>query len=114
MSTLDELRQEADAEHPPVPIRLSDGVEAMLTPLMRLPQTVRDTVMAKLADLDSQDASVDEQANRQAHIAADVLRLVADKGEQLVAELDGDMVLTMKVLGKWRAGSGNSQAQDAD
>lgn len=105
MSTLDELRQEADAEHPPVPIGLSDGVEVVLTPLLRLPQTVRDTVMAKLADLDnSQDAGTEEQANRQAHIAADVLRLVADKGEQLVAELDGDQVLTLKVLGKWRGG----------
>lgn len=104
MSTLDELRQEADAEHPPVPIGLSDGAEAVLTPLMRLPQTVRDTVMAKLADLDSQDSGSEDQANRQAHIAADVLRLVADKGEQLLAELDGDVVLTLKVLGKWRGG----------
>lgn len=111
---LNDLRAEADAEHPPVTIGLSDGTDATLTSLLRLPQTVRDTVMAKLADLDSQDSGTEEQANRQAHIAADVLRLVADKGEQLVAELDGDQVLTMKVLGKWRAGSGNSQAQDTD
>ena len=99
---LNDLRTEADAEHPPVPIGLSDGTDATLTPLLRLPQTVRDTVMAKLADLDGQDPAVTEQANRQAHIAADILRTVADKGEQLLAELDGDVVLTMKVLRKWR------------
>ncbi len=99
---LNDLRAEADAEHPPVTIGLSDGTDATLTSLLRLPQTVRDTVMAKLADLDSQDAGTEDQANRQAHIAADVLRLVADKGEQLLAELDGDVVLTLKVLGKWR------------
>lgn len=102
MPSLNDLRAQADAEHPPVIIGLGDGSEATLTPLLRLPQTVRDTVMAKLADLDGQDASVDEQANRQAHIAADILRMVADKGEQLVAELDGDQVLTIKVLGQWR------------
>lgn len=100
---LDDLRTEADAEYPPVSIGLGDGTEATLTPLLRLSQTVRDTVMAKLQDLDSQDPAVTEQANRQAHIAADILRTVADKGEQLLAELDGDQVLTMKVLSKWRA-----------
>lgn len=99
---LDNLRTEADAEYPPVTIGLSDGTDATLTPLLRLPQTARDTVTAKLDDLDSQDAGVVEQANRQAHIAADILRTVADKGEQLVAELNGNVVLTLKVLGKWR------------
>lgn len=55
---LNDLRTEADAEHPPVNIGLGDGTDATLTPLLRLPQTVRDTVMAKLDDLDSQDAGV--------------------------------------------------------
>lgn len=100
---LNDLRTEADAEHPPATVRLADGTDATLTALLRLPQTVRDTVMAKLADLDSQDPTVTEQANRQAHIAADILRAVADKGEQLVAELDGDVVLTLKVLNGWRS-----------
>lgn len=104
MPSLSDLRAEADAEHPPVTVGLDDGTDATLTPLLRLSQTVRDTVMAKLADLDGQDGSVDDQANRQAHIAADILRQVADKGEQLLAELDGDVVLTMKVLGQWRSG----------
>lgn len=100
---LNDLRTEADAEHPPILIGLGDGTEATLTPLLRLPQTVRDTVTAKLDDLDGQDPAVTEQANRQAHIAADILRTVVDKGEQLLAELDGDVVLTLKVLGKWRS-----------
>lgn len=102
MDTLDTLRSTVDAEHPHIAIGLSDGTEAKLTPLLRLPQTARDTVMVKLDDLDNQDPSITEQANRQAHIAADILRIVADNSEQLLAELDGDIVLTMKVLAQWR------------
>lgn len=101
MTNLADLRTEADDERPSVKIELSDGTEATLLPLMRLPQTARDTVLAKLKDLDSQDPSVTEQANRQAHIATAILRAVA--GDQLAEELNGDHLLTMKVLSMWRS-----------
>jgi hypothetical protein len=98
---LDAMRSEVDDEQPPVKITLSDGTDAVLLPLLRLPQVARDTVLVKLRDLDSKDPSIVEQANQQAHIAAIILRTVA--GEQLVNELNGDQALTMKVLDKWRA-----------
>lgn len=112
---LNELRTQADADHPPIAVGLSDGTTATITPLLRLPQNTRDTVQVKLNDLDRQDQAVTAQANRAAHIAVDIIGTVAtDNGEQLVAEINGDLALAMAVLGQWRSGNGNSQTQDTD
>lgn len=102
VTRIDALRQQADQEHPPVKIALKDGSEVTLSPLLRLSQNTRDTVITKLRDFDRQNPSVIEQANRRAHIGASVLQLVASD-DRLIDELDGDAVLIDKVLSWWRS-----------
>lgn len=104
--TLEALRTEADTEAAPVKVVLADGSEAVLPLLLRLSQTARDTVRAQLADLDTIASDSPDDADRRAHLICAILRTVADKGEQLVAELNGDVVVTDKVLDKWKQASG--------
>lgn len=119
MFTLDSIRQEADRSFRPVIIELSDGTECVLSNLLRLPKGQRLQVtrlLKKLEHLEGEDADNLEQDDVDVFLetATEVLSIVADKGKKLVAEIDGDLTVTMKVMEKWMESTSSGEASGSE
>ena len=109
--TLDALRQEVERQYSPVTVTLADGTDVTLRNLLRLDRKDRDKVMESLKQLEDTDSITDGDVDSVVDAAFTVLELVAEKGgKQLVAELEGDIPLTMKVLETWMAASQPGEA----
>lgn len=113
--TLDSLREETEKKFAPIVIELSDGNSVALSNLLRLPKKVRVEVMEALKHLDDLDAKDAEEAgidgpDRFMETANKVFMLVADKGKELVAALDGDLTLTMRIMELWMDGTSAGEA----
>jgi len=114
--TLDALREEVEREFAPVEIVVSDGTTVTLRNLLRLSKTERDVVVAKLKvletiDKDAESAEDSNEIDLLADTAAEILALVADHGDKLIKELDGDVSVILKVLNVWMGSTQPGEAQ---
>lgn len=119
MFTLESLREEADKSFRPLVIELSDGTECVLSNLMRLHKKDRLKVTRLLRDLEStgqadQGTVADDDVDVFMDAATEILLVVADKGKRLVAELDGDLTVTMKVMEKWMETTSSGEASGSE
>lgn len=112
--TLDALREEVEREFAPIKIGLSDGTDATLKSMVRLPKKTRDAVLDTLGSLeDSGDSESADDIQKMLDAATSILELVADKGKQLTKEIGGDLALTMKVLEAWLAATQPGEARNS-
>lgn len=113
--TLDALREEAEREFAPTTITLSDGTEVVLQNLLRLKKRDRKVVLEKLKVLEAIDGTETSEETDEiellAETATEILELVADKGQKLLRELDGDVSIILKVLNKWMESTQPGEAQ---
>lgn len=119
MFSLDSIREEADRSFRPVIIELSDGTECVLSNLLRLPKKDRVEVtrlLKKLEHLDGaeQDNLDDDEVDVFLDTATQVLTIVGDRGKKLVAEIDGDLTVTMKVMEKWMESTQSGEASGSE
>ena len=119
MFTLDSIREEADRSFRPVVIELSDGTECVLSNLLRLPKKQRVEVtrlLKKLEHMDGadQDSLDDDEVDVFLDTATEVLSIVADKGKKLIAEIDGDLTVTIKVMEKWMESTSSGEASGSE
>jgi hypothetical protein len=117
--TLDSIREEADKSFRPVVIELSDGTECVLSNLLRLPRKDRIEVTRLLKRLEhmegaDQDDLDDDEVDVFLDTATAVLTIVGDKGKKLVAEIDGDLTVTMKVMEKWMETTSSGEASGSE
>jgi Mycobacteriophage tail assembly protein len=114
--TLDNLRADIDKEFSPVRLTLSDGDEIVMRSILRLGEKDRKAVLEHITKLQeagsevepSGDAEKDtaEGAKRfealQKHSSA-IIEKIAQKGKgrKLLAELDGDVPLTLRIISTW-------------
>lgn len=107
--TLDSLREEVEKQYAPVVVGLSDGSEVTLSNLLRLNRKSRDKVLSLLKDVELAGSSDEDEDGSSDNLdkligaASELLLQVADPagGKKLIAELDGDLTLTMKLLERW-------------
>jgi hypothetical protein len=120
--TLDSLRAELEREFAPVKFPLRDGKPVVLQNLLRVPEAAREAVIGALTELEEADAKredteKDDPANlaKLAGSVYSVLRNVAadGRGEALVKELNGDVLLGIKLIEKWSAVTQPGEAQDS-
>lgn len=119
MFTLESIREEADRSFRPVIIELSDGTECVLSNLLRLPKRERIQVTQLLKKMEHLDGgTADELGEDDVDVflttATEVLSLVADKGKKLIAEIDGDLTVTMKVMEKWMESTQSGEASGSE
>ena len=117
--TLDSIREEADRSFRPVIIELSDGTECTLSNLLRLPKKERLEVTRLLKKLENmegaeQDDLEDDEVDLFLNTATEVLTIVGDKGKKLIAEIDGDLTVTMKVMEKWMESTQSGEASGSE
>lgn len=117
--TLDSIREEADRSFRPVIIELSDGTECTLANLLRLPRKDRLEVtrlLKKLEHIEGEDADnlEDDDVDVFLDTATAVLTIVGDRGKKLVAEIDGDLTVTMKVMEKWMETTSSGEASGSE
>lgn len=114
--TLDSFREEAENEFAPVKIELSDGSQVTLRNLLRLSKKERDAVLEKLESLkgleDSESGELSD-VDTLTTAAIDILKLVADNGRKLAKELNGDVILIMRVLEAWLEATQPGEAQNS-
>lgn len=112
--SLDSLREEVANEFAPLKIALSDGTETVLRNLLRLNEKARTEILDTLKGLDLGDDDEVRGDERVAQLTSGisrVLELVSDKGKKFVRELDGDLLLMMKILNTWMEESQLGEAQ---
>lgn len=113
--SLDSLREEVANEFAPLKIALSDGTETVLRNLLRLNEKTRTEILDTLKSLDlnddDEDVKGDERVSQLIAGISRVLELVSDKGKKFVKELDGDLLLMMKILNTWMEESQLGEAQ---
>jgi hypothetical protein len=119
MFTLESIREEADRSFRPVIIELSDGTECTLSNLLRLPKKERLEVTRLLKKLENmegaeQDDLEDDEVDLFLNTATEVLTIVGDKGKKLIAEIDGDLTVTMKVMEKWMESTQSGEASGSE
>lgn len=117
--TLDSLREELDKEFAPVTIPLKGGDHATLQNILRMPEKARNELIGLLVELDKErDDAEEETAEAFQHMAEHIKRVLelaaADgKGKKLVAELNGDVLLGMKIIEKWQEATQPGEAQNS-
>lgn len=119
MFTLESIREEAEKSFRPVTIELSDGSECVLSNLLRLPKKDRIEVTRLLKNLEhlegeAQDELEEDDVDVFVDTASKILAIVGDRGKKLVAEIDGDLTVTMKVMEKWMESTSSGEASGSE
>ena len=117
--TLESLREEADRSFRPVVITLSDGTECTLANLLRLLRKQRIEVTKLLKNLEhleggTADDLEEDDVDAFLNTATEILTIVGDRGKKLVAEIDGDLTVTMKVMEKWMESTQSGEASGSE
>jgi len=103
--TLDSLREEVEKKYAPIVIDYGGDKPAELSALLRLSKKPRDAVLAQLDRLqETEDVDVMQEC------AVEILKLVSPDGERLVAALESDLALTMRVLETWMESTQSGEA----
>lgn len=115
--SLDDLRAEIEREYAPLVIQ-AGGHEYRLTPLLRTDRKVREAVLERLTSLqkahdDDEETVLDEDAALE-NVSL-VLQAVTEDGQgpRLIEQLDGDLLLSMKLLEKWTERTQPGEAKDS-
>lgn len=117
--TLDSMREEIEREFAPLKVDLGDA-QVTLRNLLRLPKGERDAVYKLLDELAADDAEDEtglRATERSADIALKIIPLVAESeklGRQLVAAIEEDLALTLRVFSKWMEGTQAGEAESLD
>lgn len=108
--SLADMRAALDKEFAPCPVDLGDEV-VVLRNLMRVEDTTRTKVMKALERIDTLKGDEDDEERQQtpeeieqmSAAITEVLSLLPanGKGEKLVAEINGDLILSTRVLERW-------------
>ena len=106
---LDSLREEIEKEFKPLQLEIGTKV-VTLSNLMRLPKKKRETVMARLKELESADS---EQEVDVETISVEILGLVSDNAPLLKAGLKDDLAMAMKILNLWMSGTQSGEAESS-
>lgn len=110
--TLDSLREEVESEFAPMKLGLSDGTEVVLRSLLRLKAAERTEVLESLKNLKmDDDGDSPERVEHLTQSVSRVLEVIADNGKKFLKELDGDLLLMMKVLNRWMEETQVGEAQ---
>ena len=105
--TLDSLRAEADKAFKPLIVPLSDGTESVLKNILRLAKPVREEILAAVDTLNKDETTVNELSEAVEAIIA----LAATNPDQLLADLEGDLAVSIKLIEQWIDGT---QLPEAD
>jgi hypothetical protein len=115
--TLDALREEVDKEYAPFKIRVADGTEVTLRSLLRLSKKDRDSVLDLIKKISSEDEERDglEEVARVSEVTSKIIQLIADKdgGKKLLADLDGDLQVAIKIIEAWITETQLGEAQNS-
>lgn len=114
--SLDSLRQEADKAFAPLQVTLADGSEVVLRNLLRLGKTAREdvsTLLDHLKELQDAEESGLSHVNQMSETIEQILQLAADRGPELLAELDGDLATAMQVLNTWMSSTQAGEAENS-
>lgn len=117
--TLDSMREEIEREFAPCVIDLGGGDTVTLQNILRLPKKLRETVFKLLDDMndDTDEDTGLAATEKSAEIALKILPLVADSeklGKQLVAAIEDDLALTLRVFSNWMEGTQVGEAESLD
>lgn len=107
--TLDSLREEADKQYKPLSVSLSDGTEVALKNILRLPAKGREAILKAVDAINKDDTSVELIAKS----IDSILKGVADKPAELLAELNGDLAVSISLIEKWMAGTQLPEAESS-
>ena len=115
--TLDSMREEIEKEFAPFQLTI-EGKTLTLRNLLRVPKKHREEVYALLDELASVSDKDDEgslsSTEKSAQIALKILPLVADNEKLaniLVANIEDDLALTLRVFSKWMAATQAGEAE---
>jgi hypothetical protein len=115
--TLDSMRSEIEREFAPFQITI-DGKTLTLRNLLRVPKKHREEVYALLDELaavsDKDEESSLSSTEKSAQIALKILPLVSDNeklANVLVANIEDDLALTLRVFSKWMAATQAGEAE---
>lgn len=115
--TLDSMRSEIEREFAPFQITI-DGKTLTLRNLLRVPKKHREEVYALLDELaavsDKDEESSLSSTEKSAQIALKILPLVSDNEKLaniLVANIEDDLALTLRVFSKWMAATQAGEAE---
>lgn len=116
--TLDSFREEVEREFAPFQITVDDKV-LTLRNVLRLPKKDREQVYALLKDMGSDDDDVSGLGATQktASLALQIFPLVADDKKvaaALVAQIEDDLALTLKVFSAWMKASQVGEAEGSE
>lgn len=107
--SLDQLREEVEREFAPFVIELSDGSKVTLRNLIRLGANDRKRA-AELLDELANSSTADEDLIT---LVEGALSIIADRGNKLVKEINGDLSLALKVLGEWAKATQSGEAENS-
>jgi hypothetical protein len=115
--TLETLRADLDKQFAPLQLDLGNGV-LTLRNLMRIDESERKAVLEaidSIQDGDDDDEKTAEQLEQTSAALNTVFQIVtADgKGQTLVDQIDGDLMLSMKVLELWTEATQPGEAQNS-
>lgn len=115
--TLDSMRDEIQREFAPFQLEI-DGKTLTLQNLLRVPKKHREEVYALLDELaavsDKDDEGSLSSTEKSAQIALKILPLVSDNeklANVLVANIEDDLALTLRVFSKWMAATQAGEAE---
>lgn len=118
--SLDDLKRDLDREFAPLTIQVGDD-SVVLRNLMRMNKKDRDAVIEALNELDKLDPeqdqenmSVEEMATITSVLDTVFEKIAADgKGKKLVAAIDGDLALSMRILEMWTEATQPGEAENS-
>jgi len=87
--------------------------------LLRLPKKDRIEVTRLLKKLENiegagEDDLEEDEVDLFLDTATAVLTIVGDRGKKLIAEIDGDLTVTMKVMEKWMESTQSGEASGSE
>lgn len=124
--TLDKLRADIDKEYSPIRLTLSDGEAIVLRSILRLGEKDRKFVLDQLKLLEEatttpeptgnqeeDDAAGNERFDKLTTATSGIIEKIAQKGKakKLLADLDGDIPLTMRILSTWIEATSPGEAE---
>lgn len=117
--SLADLRADLDKEFAPLSLDLGAGKSVVLRNLLRVTDAEREAVLSALAEVDElhdgedDSATSPEDMSRLSRAVELVLTTVAEpgKGPALAAALNGDLMLSMKVMERWTEATQPGEAE---
>lgn len=120
--TLESLQEEIEREYAPLRFEAA-GTEFVLQSLLRIPQKDREAVVARLQTIGATTDEDGEKSDAEELSEADTVEAIefvlskvtaGRKGAGLVKVLNHDLLMLMKLLGKWTEATQPGEATGSD